>query len=1244
MRVTALGSQSGSTSRIEEGVNLVDPSGTVLVGPGTFPGDSNVAKTVTLKGNHFGDAVGGRTFGDATESTINGTTTLQATGITLDGFSVTHPAVTINDSANGVVVKTAGSGATISNNIFKNITNTDPTTSDGQAAAQAIYLENGPDAVSITNNKISDISSPRSAKGVLIGDSTASSSSTGIVITGNTITNVTSVVRGAYGIQTNNAVGAELDIENNTISNLTASAAGGWIHAIGLENDTPNTTVSHNVISGFTSPSANQVAVWIEGPNGVYQTVAINRNSLDVGSSAAGIFVDPTTPANGPVSGTCNWWGSSTGPGAIASGSGSLVSSKVTYSPWLVSSNLNGSCTTIAISTGAGAHPNPANGNEGDTLTVNGSFTSPSPVAPTITADNAVGFGTFTDHHNGHWTWTYATTDNYATTTVNVTATDENGSQATDAFDTTANNVAPTAAINAPAAVLLSSGFQVSLTSPNDVSSADVTAGFTYAFDCGSGTFGSFSASSTANCTAPATPGNITVRGTIMDKDGGSTTYHATVNVAGPQVQLTPASKNYGNVLIGSTSPTTTFTVTNTSTSTRTLSSEHLAGLKPNQFGIDTDNCFNAVLAPNDTCTIEVDFAPTSAGAKSATLVVQSDDPVHPSVSSALSGTGVTPAAGITLTPSSKNFGSEVIGNTTATTTFTVTSNGTAALSVLSVGLSGTNADQFSVTNNGCLNAVLPPTHTCDIKVSFSPTTSGPKTASLDVGSNDPAHATVSSSLTGTGTTSPTPEAQLTPSSKNFSNVLVGSVSPTTTFTVTNIGTAALSISDTHLSGLKPNQFGIDTNDCFNAVIQPAHSCDIKVDFAPTSAGAKAATLVVQSNDPVHPSVSSSLSGNGVTPVAGIALTPSGKAFGGQLVGSQSATTTFTVTSNGTAALSVLSVGLSGTNADQFSITNNGCLNAVLAPNATCAIKVAFAPTSVGAKSASLDVGSNDPNHATVSSALAGTGTTSLTPQAQLTPSSKDFSDVLVGSVSPTTTFTVTNIGMAALSISDTHLSGLNPNQFGIDTNNCFNAVLTPNGTCTVKVDFAPTSAGAKAATLVVQSNDPVHPSVSSSLSGNGVTPVAGIALTPSGKAFGGQLVGSQSATTTFTVTSNGTAALSVLSVGLSGTNADQFSITNNGCLNAVLAPNATCAIKVAFAPTSVGAKSASLDVGSNDPNHATVSSALAGTGTSRAMARSRSSSRPIRPDSTLSSRRRRGHRSRCRTPATIPATHRSWC
>ena len=125
-----------------------------------------------------------------------------------------------------------------------------------------------------------------------------------------------------------------MEIDGNTINNLTASAVGGWIHAIGLEND-PNTTITHNVISGFTSPSTNQVAVWFEGPNGVYQNVLVNRNNLAVGS-AQGIYVYPATPANGNVNGTCNWWGSTTGPGSIATGSGSGVSAKVGYTPWLL--------------------------------------------------------------------------------------------------------------------------------------------------------------------------------------------------------------------------------------------------------------------------------------------------------------------------------------------------------------------------------------------------------------------------------------------------------------------------------------------------------------------------------------------------------------------------------------------------------------------------------------------------------------------------------------------------------------------------------------------------------------------------------------------------------------------------------------------------------------------------------------------------------------------------------------------
>jgi hypothetical protein len=67
------------------------------------------------------------------------------------------------------------------------------------------------------------------------------------------------------------------------------------------------------------------------------------------------------------------------------------------------------------------------------------------------------------------------------------------------------------------------------LQSPSDPSQADTTAGFTYAFDCGSG-FGAYSTKASTTCTASG-PGTQTVRGRIRDKDGGVSTYSGQVDV-----------------------------------------------------------------------------------------------------------------------------------------------------------------------------------------------------------------------------------------------------------------------------------------------------------------------------------------------------------------------------------------------------------------------------------------------------------------------------------------------------------------------------------------------------------------------------------------------------------------------------------------------------------------------------------------------------------------------------------------
>jgi len=114
---------------------------------------------------------------------------------------------------------------------------------------------------------------------------------------------------------------------------------------------------------------------------------------------------------------------------------------------------------------------------------------------------------------------------------VTVRLTDGTGQSATAEVTVMVNNVAPTASFGAsPATVDEGGSVTLSLTSPSDPSEADTAAGFTYAFDCGTGSFGSFGSSSSASC-ATTDNGTLTVRGSIRDKDGGISTYTATVAV-----------------------------------------------------------------------------------------------------------------------------------------------------------------------------------------------------------------------------------------------------------------------------------------------------------------------------------------------------------------------------------------------------------------------------------------------------------------------------------------------------------------------------------------------------------------------------------------------------------------------------------------------------------------------------------------------------------------------------------------
>ena len=98
----------------------------------------------------------------------------------------------------------------------------------------------------------------------------------------------------------------------------------------------------------------------------------------------------------------------------------------------------------------------------------------------------------------------------------------------------TVTSVAPTAVFTAPTNTTRGYTYAISLSNVVDPSSADVGAGFSYAFDCGSG-FGAAGADASRTCTAMAT-GTTTVRGRVIDKDGAFTEYQAAVAIADPIV------------------------------------------------------------------------------------------------------------------------------------------------------------------------------------------------------------------------------------------------------------------------------------------------------------------------------------------------------------------------------------------------------------------------------------------------------------------------------------------------------------------------------------------------------------------------------------------------------------------------------------------------------------------------------------------------------------------------------------
>ncbi len=81
-------------------------------------------------------------------------------------------------------------------------------------------------------------------------------------------------------------------------------------------------------------------------------------------------------------------------------------------------------------------------------------------------------------------------------------------------------------------------------------------------------------------------------------------------------------------------------------------------------------------------------------------------------------------------------------------------------------------------------------------------------------------------------------------------------------------------------------------------------------------------------------------------------------------------------------------------------------------------------------------------------------------------PEALAFDPLPQGEVSPSKTVTFMNTGTAPLSISDTSLTGANPDDFTLESDGCTGEELAGGAACTVSVVFAPSTPGGRSAEL----------------------------------------------------------------------------------------------------------------------------------------------------------------------------------
>jgi uncharacterized repeat protein (TIGR03803 family) len=289
------------------------------------------------------------------------------------------------------------------------------------------------------------------------------------------------------------------------------------------------------------------------------------------------------------------------------------------------------------------------------------------------------------------------------------------------------------------------------------------------------------------------------------------------------------------------------------------------------------------------------------------------------------------------------------------------------------------------------------------------------------------------------------------PAKYSFGNVATRNTSAVAKLTV-KVGSAAVSFSNTSLSGANSADFSISANTC-TGTIAATKSCTLSVTFTPSAAAGTVESATLALTDSASSSAQTiALSGTSTAPVT---VSPASINFDAVAVGSTSAHHTITIANHQSSAAG-LSVTFASVNDFAF---NGGTCSSSLKAFGSCTVILTFTPSAaVGTvESATLAIDSASSSPQAV--ALAGTSSAPVT-----FTTSVAFGTVAVGSTSANHTITITNHQSSAISLG-TAISGADPSDFAFNGGTCSGS-LKAFGSCTVILDFSPGATGSRSATL----------------------------------------------------------------------------------------------------------------------------------------------------------------------------------